>query len=183
MTPSDVTYFQIAGAPGEYFRCDPLRATLSTRACAQMYQREKRTRSGQHPHCRGCEVGALHAGERAPTPLFGALVCPRCARGAMRLVRGLCVSCVNRQYEVTRGRNARGGAGPRLQLAPLEVVLYEDDGLMQARCGLAAGLLEVIWRALRTRANARSFHVRSPHGATFDMLRGAIFTPPAVQVV
>ena len=183
MTPSAVTYFQIAGAPGEYFACTPLRATLSTRACAQMYQRESRTRSGQHPHCRGCEVGALHAGERAPTPLYGSLICPRCARGSTRLVRGLCVSCINRQYEVVRGRNARGGAGPRLQLAPLEVVLYDGDSVVHARSGLASGRMEVVWRALRTRADARSFHLRSPRGEALALLRGTLFAPPSIQVV
>lgn len=184
-TPPAVVYFQIAGAPGEYFQCQPMRATLSQRACAQMYAAEKSARAGSmHAHCRGCAVGALHAGERAPTPLFGALICPRCARGALRLVRGVCVSCINRQYEVVHNRNARGGAGPSLQLATLRMLLLEDDGgVLQARTGLSSGRLEVIWRALRTREKTRHFHVRSPHGTAHRILGGALFDPPVVQVV
>ena len=183
-TQPAVVYFQIAGAPGEYFQCQPMRATLSQRACAQMYAAKKSGRADSiHTHCRGCAVGALHAGERAATPLFGALICPRCARGALRLVRGVCVSCVNREYEVARNRNARGGAAPSgLHLAPLQLLLFEDDGLVCARASMASGLLEVIWRALRTRAKARNFHVRSSSRGISHILCGTLFAPPRVQV-
>ena len=175
-------YFQIDGAPGDYFACKPLRATLSTAACAQRYERDNGPhQSGTASSCRGCAIGALHAGGKAPSPLYGSLICPRCERGAARLVRGLCVSCVNRQYEFVRGRNARGGAAPRLELAPLGVLVMDDDGSMVcAHTELAASYVEVIWRTLRTRPNARYFHPRLPQA--IRMLRGDLFEPPKVKV-
>jgi hypothetical protein len=62
--------------------------------------------------CRGCEVGAGHAGapEASSQEVRRAdRICTRCHRPARKLVYArLCVSCYNREHEVLRGRNARG---------------------------------------------------------------------------
>jgi hypothetical protein len=111
-----VTYFSKEGLPGQFFRCEAYAADLSTMSCSGMYKAEKGRQNGRHPHCNGCAIGAGHAGEAAPTStLFGAKFCPRCTRPAARIVKCLCVSCVNRQYELDRGSNAKGTAPSRLR--------------------------------------------------------------------
>jgi len=166
-----ITYFSIEGAPGRYFVCAPYRSTMSTASCAAMYAAEKGSHAGRHLSCNGCPIGAHHAGEKpvAAPGLFGSLICPRCHRGSNRLVRGLCVSCLNRQYEIVRGVNAKGKAPTRLApLAPMSIAAMEDGGPVVVDTELSANRLEVILRALRSRPGARSFGRRG--GAIAPML-------------
>ena len=180
-----VEYFTIDGAPGKYFMCAPYKASLSVTGCAGLYKAEKGVHAGNHMHCRGCPIGAHHAGE-APVSapgLFGSLICPRCHRGSTRLVRGVCMSCVNRQYETVRGVNARGRPPSRLTpLAPMSMTVMEDGRVVVIDVDLSSGHIEVILRALRSRPAARSFGRRSSFANAIERHAGAIFAPRRVCV-
>jgi len=106
-------YFQIDGCPPgkQYFRCQPLSATLGVEACASNWRRAQDAEETGLWRCRVCPTGALHAGETAANlwQHRGATICSRCQRGAARLIKGwLCVSCYNREREFIRGANAKG---------------------------------------------------------------------------
>lgn len=101
-----------------YFRCDRMRATLSTDACSGMWRKANRDGDTAHEACMRCPIGAGHAGQlqASMSPLRGTQVCARCHRPASRLVGGMhCVSCKNREYEFTKGRNAKGTAPVKLR--------------------------------------------------------------------
>ncbi|MGM9487785.1 hypothetical protein [Ideonella sp. YS5] len=115
-------------ASQRHFNCRPLRAMLSTQACAD------NVKVGR-PSCHGCGVGALHRVEHADAPCEvptrrplqseGAPPlrfdppprrqhCVRCwtqpgsrDRGGL-VVDAICVSCFNRAREARAGRNAKG---------------------------------------------------------------------------
>ena len=118
-----VTYSTIDGAPGRFFRCQPYRATLSTTACADRWRTAQRATgitAARFEKCQRCPIGAAHAGEGAVhySSLFGRPICCRCGKGSTRrlILRGtLCISCVNRQYEFVRGKNAKGNP-PKIRL-------------------------------------------------------------------
>lgn len=87
--------------------------TLSPDACAAMWRRGQRAK----PHdmlapCRGCAIGAEHAG--APASAASAarppeFQCTRCGKHSTRLIRGtICPSCYNRERERRIGRDRRG---------------------------------------------------------------------------
>jgi hypothetical protein len=111
-----------------HFDCLPLRATLSTHACAD------NVRVGR-PSCHGCGVGALHRVEHADAPCEVPTRRPLQSEGAQPLrfdppprrqhcvrcwtqpgsrdrgglvVDAICVSCFNRAREARVGRNAKG---------------------------------------------------------------------------
>lgn len=129
------------------FRCERHAGglTLTPAGCARLYQRAKveaRDPSCRLWECRGCAVGASHAGEPAPAPA-PSRACPRCGARAARLIRAragwpVCVSCYNREREVLRGRNARGGR-PRLVLAT--VAVWASAGAVMVRA--VTGVVEV----------------------------------------
>lgn len=98
-------YFTIEGAPGHYFNCSALRASLSSESCAGRFNA-----AAHESTCHACEIGALHAGKRVISRrAVPHLLCCRCHELAPRLVAGgICVSCYNRQREVLVGRNAKG---------------------------------------------------------------------------
>lgn len=109
----------------ELFDC-PRRSTLrlTASACAGMWRQAKRMASGSLSpvaKCKGCPIGAGHAGEpvgesRAVDQLDRR--CARCHRPASKLVYGtICVSCANRQYEYLKGRNRRGNR-PKMERPP-----------------------------------------------------------------
>lgn len=161
-----VEYFAIDGAPGKYFMCAPYKASMSVSGCAQLYKAEKGVHAGRHMHCKGCPIGAHHAGEAPVSRAYGSLICPRCHRGSTRLVRGVCMSCVNRQYELERGVNARGRPPLRpTPLAPMRMSVVLADGqavVVEAeRCSSQA---ELCLRALRVLPTVRSFGARVFNG-------------------
>lgn len=118
--------------PGRlFFRCDRMRGTLSTTACADMWRKANDMNDGSCANCMRCPIGAVHAGEVAASmsPLKGTLTCGRCHRPASRLIRKhLCVSCQNRAYEVEKGRNAKGTAPVKhCHLAPRRIRYMHGD--------------------------------------------------------
>lgn len=127
-----VEYFAYDYVPGKsFFRCDRMRATLSTEACSASWRRADELRDGSHNNCRLCPIGAVHAGEVAASmsPLKGTLTCARCHRSASRLIHGMvCVSCQNRAYEFTKGRNAKGTAPVKLCALDARRVRYQHGG-------------------------------------------------------
>lgn len=147
------TYFSLPGVSGNYFRCSPYQSTLSVTSCAGMYRAEKGRQNGRHPHCNGCSVGALHAGEAAPveSDYLGSKICPRCRGDAPRIVKGVCVSCINRQYEVERGCNAKGSAPVRLKpLFPMSVSYVSQGQEQTTSFPRVADRVEAVLRVLRT---------------------------------
>lgn len=125
-------YFSMENVPGKaFFRCDRMRATLSTESCSAMWKRADQLDDGSHSACRLCPVGAVHAGEVAASmsPLKGTLTCARCHRTASRLIRSMvCVSCYNRQREVLIGRNAKGTTPVKLQALEQRRARYLHGG-------------------------------------------------------
>ena len=126
-------YFSNDLMPGRvFFRCERMRATLTTDACSAMWRRENNGCDGEHEGCHCCPIGASHAGEVAASmsPLKGAKICGRCHRPASRLIhRHLCISCQNRAYECARGRNAKGTApvkAPRVDVRRLHYLAGSD---------------------------------------------------------
>lgn len=113
--------------PGRlFFRCEKMRGTLSTEACAGMWRKANDAAAdGSCANCMRCPIGAVHAGEVAASmsPLKGTMTCSRCHRGASRLIcKHLCPSCYNRAREVAIGRNAKGTAPVKhVGLAPRRV--------------------------------------------------------------
>lgn len=123
-----VDYKTIDGVPGKlYFRCERMRATLSTSSCSDMWRRESDLNDGAHSACRLCPLGAVHAGEVAASmsPLKGTLTCARCHRVSGRLIsKMICVSCYNRGRELLCGRNAKGTAPVKLSRLDCRRVRY-----------------------------------------------------------
>lgn len=155
-----VDYIKIDGAPGDYFRCAPYATTMSVSSCSSMYVAEKGCRDGRHPHCNGCKVGAEHAGD-VQTPssrICGSKLCPRCHRPASRIVRNLCVSCLNRQYEIEKGRNAKGTRPVNLPtLRPCLLAVSVDSVVSEVRFDKTTGMVEGIYRVLRSQTGRPVF--------------------------
>lgn len=109
-----VSYFDSDLLPGRpMFRCEKLSASLQVSRCSAMWA----DANGKGPpperveRCRGCAVGAAHAGAVDPSGhrLRASGACSRCHRTDLRLIGGnVCVSCQNREYEWVKGRNAKG---------------------------------------------------------------------------
>lgn len=113
MPPQPVEYFESELLPGRpMFRCSRLAASLQVSRCASMWtEANGRSPPERLDRCRGCTIGAGHAGAKDPAyhRLRGAPMCSRCHRTDLRLIGGnLCVSCQNRAYEWVKGRNAKG---------------------------------------------------------------------------
>src|SRR6266481_2000895 len=110
-----ISYSEIPGAPGQFFTCAAYRAKLSTSACARRWRQAQTARgyaADQIEKCRGCPIGAQHAGEKTVrySMLFDSPICPRWGRGSTRRLVGghRCISCFNREREYIRGKNAKG---------------------------------------------------------------------------
>jgi hypothetical protein len=113
----DVEYREVDGLPHPLFFCPRYHATLSTAACAKRYCTAIKTSAGQVDgqisQCRTCPIGRRHAGDTGfrvsvlSSDLSG--ICCRCSRGSIKLINQvLCPLCSNRNYELLRGRNAKG---------------------------------------------------------------------------
>ena len=110
---TQISYFGIAEAPHlSFFRCDRLNATLSQQSCAANYKASVRPSDAERlHHCRNCPVGAKHCGGQAVklSVYYGGNICSRCRRPAGRIIhKRICVSCQNREYEIIKGKNAKG---------------------------------------------------------------------------
>lgn len=150
-----VEYFEFEALPGRRaFRCEKRQATITTDSCADLWRNaQDRACHERFLSCRGCQIGALHAGvaEATLSPLYASPTCARCHSGAMRLIRGhLCVSCANRQYEYRKGRNARGDVPVRHPTLHRAAVLYRSGGQVKrlARDDVADPI-ELVVAALR----------------------------------
>ena len=133
-----VEYFGIEGVPKKvFFRCERMRATLSTESCSAAWRRADELNDGLRSACRLCPIGAVHAGEVAASmsPLKGTLTCARCHRTAGRLIGAMiCVSCYNRQREVLIGKNAKGTAPVKLCALNARRLRYRHgDEILSAR--------------------------------------------------
>lgn len=139
----------------ELFRCAKQNATLSTVGCARMWRKANGGEYRVQPHealahCRGCSIGAAHAGERVSgvSELVEALrtICPRCTRPAFRLINGkFCISCYNRDREARIGRNAKGGK-PMLAalLHDVRIALTEGATVRTVQCDRITSLTEAV---------------------------------------
>lgn len=147
-------YFSIDIAPGKtFFRCDRMRATLSTTACSGMWRLSNDLDDGTRAACRCCPIGAVHAGEVAASmsPLKGTLTCARCHRSSTRLIgRHICVSCANRAYEVAKGRNAKGAVPVKAKpLDPRRIRYLAGGEVRMLRLDRSADTDELVVATLR----------------------------------
>lgn len=198
---ADVHYVQDTAYPGlKFFRCEPHRATLTTKGCASRWreaqdrdpvqvrqlpareQQAARAKAGCESRagldvCRSCPIGAAHAGARHVqySRIYGASICPRCMKGATRMIGGrVCVSCYNRARELAAGRNARGNAPVELlQRAPHEIELrIEVDGVSDRSRMVGVALSEVMIQTLRTTRGTVAFAFQ---GSDAGLRQGRLF--------
>lgn len=149
-----VEYFVMPEVPGKtYFRCEKLRATLSTVACCDKWRLADSLNDGSNGACRLCPIGAVHAGEVAASmsPLKGTLTCARCHRVAGRLIGGhLDPSCYNREREAIAGRNAKGTAPVKLApLSPRRLLVRIGDAVSVVKRARTADIDELVVATLR----------------------------------
>lgn len=167
-----VTYAENALAPGmKFFRCGPLRASMSMQGCASRW-REAQLASGEAADrlvsCRGCAIGAAHAGFQPVrySPHYGASICPRCGKGTTRMIGGrVCVSCYNRAREMRAGKNARGNRPIELLQSPLrtvEIRLEVDASARRMRDRETSSMTETMLQVLRTTKGEIAFGFAGP---------------------
>jgi len=137
--------------------------------------------------CVGCAIGAAHAGDTAPQKkerVVGSLTCARCHQQAARLVcGGICVSCKNREWEVAKGKNAKGlpphpvdrfwdDEGPDtkvLVMHRVELSVSVDGKARPVVMNAVADTLEAVLRLSRTTKGVISFGMRSPLLSAFAL--------------
>lgn len=165
-----IEYFEIPEMPGQnFFRCERRKASIRLTVCLNMWtSSQSKDADERYLSCRGCQVGAKHAGatEATLSPLFAAAVCGRCGSGATRLIGGhLCVSCYNRGREWLIGRNARGNKPSTLPPLWRLAIRYRTGGRVKVReMPHALDVLELITATLRDEPKQATFalHVRRP---------------------
>lgn len=192
-------YFTVAGAEAlSFFRCEPHKATVSTKGCAGRWSEAQRLASSKpvrhvvgddlgmadlapqprYDACRSCPLGAAHAGAShvKHSRFFQAAICSRCRRGSTRMIGGrFCPSCYNRNRELKVGRNARGNAPSELLIirAPRPVEYRaEIDGVAMHVRTQGADLLEPVFQTLRTLRGAMTFGFQAP---TAHLRQGRLF--------
>jgi hypothetical protein len=152
-----IAYSVIPDCDKTFFRCDRHAAKLSTESCASMYREGNHTDEGliggRLAKCRSCPLGATHAGEELSifSRWYGTDICPRCGKGTTRMIQDrICVSCRNREYEMIRGRNAKGTAPVNLRRLYPMILSYTLNGHPRRyRAPLATSILETIVQVLR----------------------------------
>lgn len=154
-----VEYFESELLPGRpMFRCARLAASLQVERCASMWgEANARNAPDRLSRCRGCAVGAGHAGAKDPAyhRVRGMAMCARCHRCDLRLIGGnVCVSCKNREYEWVSGRNAKGKF-PVLHpvLARRRVTVLVGGRVRVVGRELTASSLELVVELLRDTAD------------------------------
>jgi hypothetical protein len=151
----------IVDSPEPFFRCDRMHATISVTQCATMWRAANEHNSELRRQCRGCALGAAHAGETDANlcDIHNINICARCRRESSRLIWGnICVSCRNREYEFARGFNARGTPLTKLKaLEPRQVRYFEDGRPQLRRAALSASIEELIVSTLRDAAKRVTF--------------------------
>lgn len=153
LMPNTIEYFELEALPGKpMFHCDKLHGTMQVTNCGDRWKIANKSQDGKFNACSNCRIGARHAGvgEISQSPLRGAMVCARCHRSATRLIRKhLCPSCMNRQYEHEKGRNARGTAPlSHPDIARLEIRILDGEKVKLVRAEVTSSL-ELIVTALR----------------------------------
>lgn len=156
MPENNIKYHHIDNVPGDYFECSKMRATLSTNACAANWREAMaKPDTVRLHHCKGCPIGALHAGETdtSVSTMFGSSICSRCHEGGRRLLQGrLCICCYNRQLEALKGKNSKGATPKKLSASQLSrrVAKYCQGGKVRERSlDLTTDTLEVMVSILR----------------------------------
>lgn len=164
--------------PGKlHFACSRQRATLSTDACATMWRQANHENLESHIGCRGCPIGAEHAGELLAnmSALHGTPTCARCHRGSTRLIHDMhCVSCYNREREVLRGRNAKGTAPSRLPpLQPRRLWFMAGSLPVVITSARTVDAAELIVAALRDSQDRVRFAFKAtrPHRAQLELFQ------------
>lgn len=142
--------------PGQqHFDCTPLRAALSTAACAKRWQVAPKGAA-----CYGCSLGQVHhADHNTAAPRANVQqacpdnACLRCGRTDLRVIRlhGLCISCANRRSEALRGRNGKGTRPVKFKLPKfeLEAIFLLPNGKTERHLGVGGDVSEALWRLLR----------------------------------
>lgn len=144
---------------------------LTPAGCASMYRRGKLVTDPYDTaaQCRGCPIGAEHAGEALSVPILWRRACVRCGSTGKRLVLGgtLCVSCYNRQREIETGNYRRGVPPQNVALRAATVVVSID---LMPRQITAANSLEAMLRIAKENPNtgiqAVSFCQQMPWAAS-----------------
>lgn len=157
-----IHYFEQPEIPGRrFFRCEVYSATISTPQCARMWEGARDAAAETNYRCRGCAVGAAHAGAAAPTAssFFGVPLCPRCRRTGLRLISDeVCVSCYNRAREFKIGRNAKGQKPVKITALPPRSVAYHDGDKVQVhRRPRTLDSIETVFAVLRKAQAAVAF--------------------------
>jgi hypothetical protein len=159
-----VEYFALDAAPGiKVFRCDKLRATLTVHGCAQNYRTAlTRTEQAERLHgCRNCAVGGLHTGQKPVrlSQFYGQNICCRCTSPASRIINSrLCVSCQNREYEIVKGRNAKGQPPVKLQpLHPRRISVSVEGLVSEFRLERSSDTAELMLAVLRNKRGDIAF--------------------------
>lgn len=173
MASPQVQYFTPTWAPPgkQMFACDRLSATLGVEQCATNWSRA--TAGDGMLRCKGCRIGACHAGEDQPnmSPLRGCMVCARCQRGTNRLIFGwLCVSEYNREKEWRAKRNAKGSYPSRMRPLDQRTVAYTEAGepkrVTRAHTQTTE---ELVFGVLRDASRAVRFHFDGSQVAKFAL--------------
>lgn len=163
-----IEYFEIPEMPGKsMFRCEKRRASLLVSSCSAMWtEGNRKTCDDRFWLCRGCQIGAKHAGvgDATLSPLYATQICARCGATSMRLIGGhLCVSCQNRQYEYKKGANARGNAPVTHPTLYRISVRYMAGSKVKTKTrDDAASSLELVIGALRDESKQVTFGMVSP---------------------
>jgi hypothetical protein len=156
----------------ELFHCQRQNARLTTAACGRQWAKAngltKDYRGRPYEvqpweslfQCRGCPIGAGRNGRSVDPMGEGrraiANLCPRCLRLTDRMVRvhgdpdkPLCVSCTNRQYELEKGRNAKGGKPEKLRLRSVTLMVIEEGQSRVVTVDGVASAAEAVMRLAR----------------------------------
>jgi hypothetical protein len=174
---ADTAYRPTPGLPDvPFFTCGRLHASLTVPSCAARWRTAANPHAERYSACRACPVGAAHSGvaNASQSPIRGALVCSRCQRGQMRLIRAnLCVSCYNREREVVKGRNARGMIPTKLAKLDPRTICYSSNGRVHVdRTERTAGVTELLVATLRDAAHQVTFGWR---GSRAGLRQGRLF--------